>query len=314
MAYGIEPGTGSALLMGWLARPYDPERAIAALLGLSPRVTRQLLGAVLATSDEAEGLLATMPTVVRSLTIATTDRPQRTVGEIRGPILWSETMAARAASAGNPELFVCATTTRAYDTDENRVLVAALDLVRRSGHEAEQGLDDATAEDVVRRARHNAQVAARFLDHQALTQVPAARPTARALRRTRAGARRATYRPALTMLRRGAEPLGPALVQAFADEQTRSDHDLLAAILQRVETVTGDPVVLRSDAGELVAGRVRYRHPARSAGDHPAGITVGSVQVARPARTGAPEVAAGHALVVVSRAEDVALAVERGLG
>jgi hypothetical protein len=310
MTLGTETGTGTARLLEWLARPYDPERTTAALLGLSSRVVRQLVGTVLGSSDEAEALLAAMPAIVRSLAIATTDRPQRCVGEIRGPILWSETMSARAASAGDPGLFVCATTTRAYDTDENRVLVAALDLVRRSGQEADRGLDDATAEGVVRRARHNAQVAARFLDHQALTQVPAGRPTARALRRTRAGARRATYRPALAMLGRGGEPLGAALIRAFADEHTRADHDLLAATLQQVEAVTGDPPVLRSDAGELVAGPVRYRHPARPAvDDGPTGIAVGRVRVTLPGQE-----AEGSDVVVVRGPHDLARAVSLGLG
>ena len=56
-------------------------------------------------------------------------------------MLWSETMSARSASAGDPGLFVCATTTKAYDTDENRVLKAALDAIRQAGADAEHGSD-----------------------------------------------------------------------------------------------------------------------------------------------------------------------------
>ena len=46
--YGVAPGTGAADLLARLQRPYDPERTIAALLGLAPRTARQLVGAVLA--------------------------------------------------------------------------------------------------------------------------------------------------------------------------------------------------------------------------------------------------------------------------
>ena len=111
--YGVEPGTGLTVLLQWLARPYDPEKVTSALLGLPSRTTRQMIGAVLATSEEAEDLLAAMPTIVRSMAIATTDRAERCFGEIRGPVLWGETMSARSSSAGDPGLFVCATTTKA---------------------------------------------------------------------------------------------------------------------------------------------------------------------------------------------------------
>ena len=58
--------------------------------------------------------------------------PQRCIGELRGPVLWSETMSARASSFGDRDLFICATPSRAYDIDENRILVAALDTSSRS--------------------------------------------------------------------------------------------------------------------------------------------------------------------------------------
>ncbi|MEQ1786829.1 MAG: hypothetical protein ABL966_07240, partial [Acidimicrobiales bacterium] len=63
----MEPGGGLVLVLGRLARPYDPERIASALLGLRSRVSRQLVGAILATSDEAEDLLEAMPTIVRSM-------------------------------------------------------------------------------------------------------------------------------------------------------------------------------------------------------------------------------------------------------
>jgi hypothetical protein len=273
--YGVEPGTGLALVFDRLARPYDPEKVTAALLGLSARVARQLVGAVLATSEEAEDLLDAMPTIVRSMAIATTDRPERCMGELRGPVLWAETMSARSASAGDPGLFVCATTTKAYDTDENRVLKAALHAVQRAARHAEHGMDR-HADDVLKRARHNGQHATRLLEHQTLTQVPVVRPTARALRRTRAGSRRHTYRPALALLRRAAEPMVADHLNAYADARTRAQHDLLAATIERIEARQGTRMVLRTDRGGVAGGPLTYHHPNRGEGGGVEGITIDS--------------------------------------
>jgi hypothetical protein len=321
--YGVEDGSGLAVVMGRLARPYDPERVVAALLGMRPRLARQLVGTVLATSDEAEELLAAMPTIVRSLAIATTDRPERCYGELRGPVLWAETMSARSASAGDPGLFVCATTTKAYDTDENRVLKAALEAVQRAGRRAD-ALADGYSEDVAKRARHNAQVAARLLDHQTLAQVPLTTPGGRALRRTRAGSRRHTYQPALAVLRRAGEPLTPAHLAALVDERTRAQHDLLAAALQHLAAVTGARPPLRSDRGGLAAGPLTFRHPGAAGDpDHPDGITIGGVllDVADPlhddpdrARSVLAERAGRRVAILARGPEDVTRAVALALG
>jgi len=258
-------GTVTAVILDRLARPYDPSKVIGALLGLPPRLARQLVGAILATSEEAEALLAAMPQIVRSLSIATTDRPERCYGELRGPVLWSETMSARSASAGDPGLFVCATTTKAYDTDENRVLKSALDAIRRAGANADQGpetQDDA----IVRRARQNGNRASHLLEHRTLSAVPVTRVSGRALTRTRAGNKRSTYLPAIDVLRRAADPVGSSQLQAHTDAATGAQLALLARAIEVVEDRTGAPVRLRSSHGSLVGGSVSY--------DHLGGVTV----------------------------------------
>jgi hypothetical protein len=217
-----------------------------------------------------------MPTIVRSLAVATSDKPERCIGEIRGPVLWGETMSARSASAGDPGLFVCATTTKAYDTDENRVLKAALAAVHRAGRSSEHVVDP-EGDAVVKRARHNSQHAGRLLEHQTLAQVPVVRPGGRALRRTRAGSRRHTYLPALDVLRRAGEPLSAPYLAAVADERTRAQHDLLAVTLLQLESASGTRSLLRSDRGGLAAGPVRYHHPDRHDAGHVDGITIGDV-------------------------------------
>jgi hypothetical protein len=278
---------------------------------------------VLATSDEAEDLLDAMPMIVRSMAIATTDRPERCHGELRGPVLWGETMSARSASAGDPGLFVCATTTKAYDTDENRVLKAALAAVQRAAHHADHAPGDHTDE-VVKRARHNGQHAARLLEHQTLSQVPIVRPSGRALRRTRAGSRRNTYRPALALLRRVSEPLGADHITAFADERTRAQHDLFAATIARIEAVTTTTVHLRTDRGAITGGPISYHHAGRVEDyEHLDGITLNGLLLdvpapldddPEPARAALTARSGRHRSVLVTGPDDVAAAVGLALG
>lgn len=273
MSAVVDPGTGTEAVLARLHRPYEPTRVVSALLGLPLRTARQLVGTVLATSDEAEDLLDEMPHIVRSMAIATTDRPERCYGELRGPVLWSETMSARSASAGDPGLFVCSTTTKAYDTDENRVLKAALSAIYTAGKVATHGVDTHD-DDLLRRARHNEQRARHLLEHRTLSSVPVTRITGRALRRTRAGSRRATYRPALALLARAAEPLRAVHVEAYATPATLADHDLLAAALRALDARTLEVAPLRTSHGTLAAGPIVY--------DHLGGVTIGGSLITSP--------------------------------
>lgn len=254
----MEPLVATETVLARLARPYEPVKVTSALLGLPPRLARQLVGAVVATSEEAEALIDAMPRIVRSMAIATTDKPERCYGEMRGPVLWSETMSARSASAGDPGLFVCATTTKAYDTDENRVLKAALDAIRRAGSAADHG--DVQGDPVLRRARENGRRASHLLEHRTLSSVPVTRVAGRTLTRTRAGSRRATYRPAVDVLRRAGDPIGAGLLEAYADDATRAQVGLMARAIEAVEARTGATLVLRTSRGALVGGGLTYDH------------------------------------------------------
>lgn len=256
----VAPGTGTEVLLARLTRPYDAARAVAALSGRSLRTAHQVVGVALATSDEAEGLLDAMPRIVRSLAIATTDRPERCYGELRGPIMWSETMSARSASAGDPGLWVCATTTKAYDTDENRVLKAALAAIERAGRDASAGsASDASAAGALRRARHNELRARHVLEHRTLSGVPVTRVSQRALQRTRAGSRRSTYAPAVALLLAAAAPVQALDLASVLTDEARAGHDLMAATIVGLDAA-GRGAPLRTSSGTLVAGDARYAH------------------------------------------------------
>ena len=236
--------TGTQRVWDALRRPLDPVPALDALFGLSHSSARQLVGTVLATSDEAETLLDGLPQVVRSLAVATSITAMRCVGEVRGAVLWSETLAARSASPGAQEVFICASASKAFDTAENQVLVRALTIVRDSAAHS----DDP-------HARHNGGRAIRFLDHRTLAGVGRTKMDGRRLRRARAGTRRHTYEPAVAMIERSAEPLAYAHLAPLVDEATAADHDELA----RLATVLALPRWVVSH-GALVGGSVRYRH------------------------------------------------------
>lgn len=279
---GSDPTSPFALVLRYLAQPHDPVRVTSALLGLPSRAARQLVGTWLATSPEADRLLAAMPQLLRSLAIATTDRPERCYGELRGPVLWSETMSARSASAGDPGLFVCATTTKAYDTDENRVLKAALAAIARAGADADSGspVPGGPGAEDARRARQQGQAAHHLLEHRTLADVPATPPRGRALQRTRAGSRRGTYEPAIALLRRAGSPWPPGALEALAEVAVHRQVATLAAVADAWRAhPRGGALALRTSHGALVAGPVRYEHLT--------GVHVGDLAVRDAADAGA---------------------------
>jgi hypothetical protein len=268
-----------ARIWGRLARPLNPHGAVAALVGVPPRVTRYLVGGVIAASDEADVLLEAMPELLRSLSIATVSVPERCVNEVRGPILWSETLGARAASAGDQGLFVVQKSSRAYDTPENRVLVAALRAIRRGGDEVVRLRPDNEPEDeLFRRAKINGIRARRFLEHRALAGVSPRGAGARGLQRVRSGGRRRLYEPMLAVLARAAEPLEDRHLRPFCDPRTTAQHDLLVAAVNAVQRRGYRVPTFHTDHGMLTAGLISFRHPGADSVDQlPHGVRIGDI-------------------------------------
>jgi hypothetical protein len=268
-----------------LRRPFDVVEIVDAMLGLSPNTARQLAGTMMATSPEAEVLLDRMPHTLRSLANSTTDAPEECRGEVRGPVLWAETTAARASAAGAQDVFVCATPQRAYDIEENRVLVAALVAVRDAGRGVDSVSASAYDDDTLRQARQNGNRATRYLEHRTLSAVKRDRPNARAIKRVRTGARTGTYKPALAMLDRLAEPLSAADVRPFCDRRTRAQHALIISIVEALEDRGAVVPAFRAFEGVLFAGPLRYQHP-RVLGDTSRlhGLLLGEVLVDVPER------------------------------
>ncbi len=312
-------GSATAELWRRLGRPFDPVGALEAMTGLPPFACRQLVGLGLAVSDEADHLLEGIHDTIRSLAIATASVPVRAVGEIRGPVLWGETLAARAGSPGAGQVFICSAPLRAYDTEENRVLCHALSLVRAASTLVEHSVVGHDPDPSVQHARANGDRAAKALEHRSLLSVPRGRPSNRALRKARSGSRANVYRPALNVLQRAAEPVEAATVVNSCDEHTRRQHALLLALHERFREFFVDPGPYRVEGATLRSGPLRYMHPRRADSDGIYGVLCGDLLVdvaPETADTASAEQALaarafGHRVLLVTRAEDLDEAVQQ---
>ena len=271
-----------ALIHERLARPFDVIDTLAAVVGAPPVAVAQGVGLAVATSAEAGRLLDAMPATVRSLATSLQTHNTRCIGELRGPVLWSETMSARASSFGDRDLFVCSTPLRAYDIDENRVLVAALKIVRDAARDATDRMAGPLDDPVRHSARHMGTEAAHWLDHPSLAPIPIVRPTPRALRRTRSGKHRKTYQPALDVLDRAAAPVRVADAARWCAPTTRARHRVLMGLVDRLEDGGQREVApFRAERGALLAGPLQF-HAGRGNGVGLAGILLGSLLVDVP--------------------------------
>jgi hypothetical protein len=254
-----------------LKRPFEPAAAVQALTGLHANAARQLVALHLAGSPEADLLLDRMHDIVRTLAIATTSHPVRTTGEVRGPILWSETIAARTASPGASGVLICSSPVKAYDTPENHVLAYSLARIRDAAQAIERHPAEPVAGTLSRRARHNGTRAARALEHRTLAGIDRTKPHGRELRAARSGSRSRHYRPAVAMLERAMDPVPAAVIVAITNARAKRQHGLLLALLDRLDPAAGTLQI--EDAGVL-CGPVRYLHPHRPGPDGVYGILV----------------------------------------
>lgn len=264
----------TAALWEMLARPLDPWRAAEAVLGISFSAARMMTSALHVTSPEAEDLLDAMPHLVRSLAISSAVGLELCQGDVRGPIQWSETMSARANSAGDPNVFVCASPMRAYDTPENRVLVAALLSISNAARQVDVGSLRSRDTPLARRIRDNGNMARRYLDHRALTNVPRVRPSARDRKRTRSGNRRRQYAPAMAVLDVVTEPLTADELELVADERTAAEHAVAVMAIAELRLRGYDIPAARIRDHAVVAGPLTYVHRSTRLAEIEAGVRV----------------------------------------
>jgi hypothetical protein len=268
-----------------LARPFNTPETIDALLGLPPKVVQQYVGTLIATSPQALDLIDSMPRTIRSLATSMEANAVRCRGELRGPIMWSETMSARASSNGDEGLFVCAAPARAYDITENRVLVAALNAVWEASLDAQLISEDTYDDDTLRLARRMGERAKSFLNHPSLRSVSRERPSGRAIKRTRSGKSARSYGPALAMLDLLDEPITGEDLAALCDQRTRAQHEVLVGLIERLESGGSRLPEFRAENGAIYAGPLQYRHPHKRANmTRLSGILLGTLLIDVPDR------------------------------
>jgi hypothetical protein len=215
--------------------------------------------------------------------VSTTSAPVRCDGEIRGPVLWSATMAARSASPGAGGVYICSSPTKAYDTDENRVLVAALGRIVRAARAADSpvvGAHKPPAYDL-RRAKHNGERARRALEHRSLQAVSRKPINGRALYKARTGTKAAVFRTAVNLVQRSVTEVGADDLAPFVDERTWAEHNLAADVADLLAERGQLPERLRLVDGLLVGGAFAYGHPGRDGGDRRAGVLVDGRTITR---------------------------------
>lgn len=234
----------------------------AALLGIDSVALSDATAISLAASDEAAQLLDGMELRLRTLNTTVATSAERCVFSVRGPVLWSETITARANALGNEDVFVCMTTSRSFNTVENQILAAALEAIAR----AERALRGPTGAMVdpgeVDRIARVAADARRWRDNPRLADVVVGRIGSRSFARMRGGHRMARMAPVLAIRNRVNEPFVAEDVAGLADPHTRAYHGFVLQVLDAVGTVGGRPPHLTLSDGGLWSGPLMFRHPA----------------------------------------------------
>lgn len=277
-----QPAFTSPLHLVWnrLSRPFNLVHVIPALCGVPPAHVADLIVLHVALSSEAAALVQATPELLRHLTSSTTIATERVVGAITGPVIWAETLTARANGGGAEDVFVCGSPERDFSTPENRILAAALQMIVR----ASTRLDSDAAQETLRSdqrdtIRTRGDLARRLLQNNHLKMLRTNRPSPRDVTSARQGRHGAQFQPALDMWSRRHEPIHPDELLACTDAVTRGQQRALALVMMAVQRRGLAVPQFTVLGGELVAGIIRYRNHLRStqAGNH--GVLLGNVLV-----------------------------------
>ncbi len=263
--------------------------AVHALCGIPQEAMAELAVLVAAASAEAEVLLQTTPQLLRVLSSSTSMAAERCVGHVQGPVLWSETLNARAHTLGGDDVFVCGVMQRDFDTPENEVLLSALDLLGRAGalleHVAADYVDDETHELIAARSA----VARSLRAERALDGVRRNRAGNMQVHRVRMGRHSKRYEPALSVLRRRSEPFRAADLAVVSDARTIGQLRGLALMCDALERRGVVLEHLRVSGPEVAIGPIRFRNWRHATGQGNFGVLVGPVLIDTPTTDDADE-------------------------
>jgi hypothetical protein len=265
--------------------------AAAALTGLPMPVLRDAARVSLAASDEAEALLAQLEQHVRTLPMTLSDSLEHCVHSVRGPVVWSETITARANALGNEDVFVCRTTRRSFDAPLNRGLVGVLTEIAGAAKALRGPLGDLLEPGERNRIDDRAAEARRWRHHSRLTDLHPSRLRSRDLARIRTGRHAEAAQGILRAEARLHDPLCGQDIEGLSDTTTHAMHRFVLDSLAAGAAALPTPVVLELDRGALCCGPLGFRHPT-AVGTSGAGLCVAGRSVAPAGARGWPDDAA----------------------
>ena len=245
-----------------------------ALTGLPMLTMRDAARVSLAASPEVAALLERLPDRIRTLPMTLEDTLERCVHSVRGPVVWSETITARANALGNEDVFVCTTARRSFQHPANRALVAVLAEVAAAS-KALSGPVGALLEPADRRRLDDIAVSARqWRHHRRLADLSPITLRLRDISRLRKGRHRDTVQVILDAYHRMHDPFVAEDLEGLSDSSTRSMHEFVLECLRAAGNWLPSPPTLLLDGGALRCGPIAFRHP-RAPGAAAPGLSVG---------------------------------------
>ncbi len=219
-------------------------------------------------SPECEALLDGMDQRLRLLPSTLVDTPERCLHAVRGPVLWSETITARANSFGDEDVFVCRTVRREFDCMENRLLVWLLERAASVGRVLRRevtgsGITGFMDPGTQRRTEELAARSKAWRTHPRLISVPPHEPSRMELtklRRTRGS--RLHVETLLAARKRASQPFSSSEVAALVDASTAAMHEQFLDELRK--RCVGE-WTLECTQNVLSAHGMRWHHPDNGA-------------------------------------------------
>jgi hypothetical protein len=247
--------------------------AAAALTGVPRPLLRDAGKVSFTASVECEAILSSMDERIRVLPMQLRTALERCVHEVRGPVMWSETMTARAHAFGDEDVFVCSTVQKGYDSPQNHLLVWILSEAAHSFKAVQGPLGEYMEAGDIRRIQEIAITARKWRLSPRLAAVSPRRPTTRELQRMRTGRHGEEVEPLLSARRRLLQPFSALEVEELTDQRTSLMHTGVLEVFEAVSEAAGIEMVVGFSSGALCMGPVSFRHPD-SNGTAPAGLSV----------------------------------------
>lgn len=266
-------GSATAQLWDRRDRRVPAVAAAAALTGVPRPLLRDAGKVSFTASVECEAILSSMDERIRMLPMQLRTNLERCVHEVRGPVMWSETITARANAFGDEDVFVCSTVQKAYDSPQNHLLVWILSEAAHSFKAVQGPLGDYMEAGDRRRIQEIAITARKWRLSPRLSAVSQRRPTTRELQSMRTGRHGEEVEPLLSARRRLLQPFSALEVEELTDQRTSLMHTGVLEVFEAVSKATGIEMVVGFSSGALRMGPVSFRHPD-SNGTAPAGLSV----------------------------------------